>query len=158
MFRRLILSASTLLASVCLPAAPVLAASARPLTPAAVVTAFSRLLEQHHALEAVDRYVAADFIEHDSTVAGGDRAGLIQYLERNGWTDSGHPPTTTIHRDRLIASGPYVVILQHLRRAPGNPTLVFVDIFRVERGRIVEHWDVMEPVPAHPANTRHKMY
>ena len=27
-----------------------------------------------------------------------------------------------------------------------------VDIFRVEDGRIVEHWDVMQPVPAESNN------
>jgi predicted SnoaL-like aldol condensation-catalyzing enzyme len=28
-----------------------------------------------------------------------------------------------------------------------------VDIFRVEDGRVVEHWDVLQPVPAESANT-----
>jgi predicted SnoaL-like aldol condensation-catalyzing enzyme len=127
------------------------------LSPRAVVSAFSHLIESHQALEGVDRYVARDFIEHDPTVPGGNRDGMIQYLKAQGWTQ---PSTekSNIHIDRIIASGEYVVVHQHLRRAPDQPVLVFVDIFRVHGGQIVEHWDVMQPVPANPANTQHAMY
>jgi predicted SnoaL-like aldol condensation-catalyzing enzyme len=127
------------------------------LSPKAVVSAFSQLIENHQALDGVDRYVARDFIEHDPTVPGGNREGMIQYLKAQGWTQ----PSTVksdIHIDRIIASGEYVVVHQHLRRGQGQPVLVFVDIFRVRGGRIVEHWDVMQPVPANPANTQHAMY
>lgn len=34
------------------------------------------------------------------------------------------------------------------------PETVIVDIFRVENGKIAEHWDVMQPVPANPVNKR----
>jgi predicted SnoaL-like aldol condensation-catalyzing enzyme len=27
-----------------------------------------------------------------------------------------------------------------------------VDIFRVEDGKVVEHWDIIQPVPESPAN------
>ena len=30
---------------------------------------------------------------------------------------------------------------------PDDPGQVVVDIFRVDDGRIVEHWDVMQPAP-----------
>ena len=33
-----------------------------------------------------------------------------------------------------------------------DPGLAAIDIFRLEEGKIVEHWDVVQPVPAKPAN------
>ena len=133
------------------------AGTAAPLSAQAVVTAFSHMIEDHHALEGVARYVAPDFIEHDPSVPGGNREGMILYLKDHGWTQPGSAKSD-IHIDRIVASGALVVVHQHLRRAPREPVLVFVDIFRVRDGRIVEHWDVMQPVPANPANTQHTMY
>lgn len=126
-------------------------------SPRAVVADFSRLIESHRALEGVDKYIAADFIEHDPTVPGGDRAGMIRYLTDHGWTQPSSEKSD-IHIDRIIASGELVVVHQHLRRSADQPVLVFVDIFRVRGGKIVEHWDVSQPVPANPANTQHTMY
>lgn len=34
------------------------------------------------------------------------------------------------------------------------PQTVIVDIFRVENGKIAEHWDVMQAVPANSVNPR----
>jgi predicted SnoaL-like aldol condensation-catalyzing enzyme len=37
--------------------------------------------------------------------------------------------------------------------SPDDLGQAVVDIFRVEDGRIVEHWDVLQPVPAESANS-----
>ena len=36
--------------------------------------------------------------------------------------------------------------------SPDDPGLVSLDMFRLEDGRIVEHWDVIQEVPAESAN------
>ena len=41
--------------------------------------------------------------------------------------------------------------------SPDDLGHVVVGIFRVEDGRIVEHWDVMQQVPTESANT-HRMF
>jgi predicted SnoaL-like aldol condensation-catalyzing enzyme len=148
---------AAVLIGLCLACTAALADTPAQLSPKAVVTAFSHLIESHQALEGVDRYVASDFVEHDPAVAGGNRDGMIQYLKDHGWTQPS-AVKSDIHIDRIIAAGEYVVVHQHLRRGPDQPVLVFVDIFRVRDGRIAEHWDVMQPVPAQPANTQHTMY
>jgi predicted SnoaL-like aldol condensation-catalyzing enzyme len=55
---------------------------------------------------------------------------------------------------RVIGEDDLVVLHSHVRMVPEdqNGTAV-VDIFRVQDGKVVEHWDVLQPVPAESANT-----
>jgi predicted SnoaL-like aldol condensation-catalyzing enzyme len=53
---------------------------------------------------------------------------------------------------RLVAEGDLVVVHSHLVRKPGDRGMTVMDIFRLENGKIVEHWDVLQEVPESPAN------
>ncbi len=53
---------------------------------------------------------------------------------------------------RVIAEGDLVVLHYHLPMTPDDLGRAVVDIFRVEDGKIVEHWDVLQDVPAQSAN------
>ena len=46
---------------------------------------------------------------------------------------------------RFVAEGNFVVVLSEAD-LPSGPTAVY-DLFRVENGKIVEHWDVLTPIP-----------
>jgi predicted SnoaL-like aldol condensation-catalyzing enzyme len=57
---------------------------------------------------------------------------------------------------RAIAEKDLVVIHSHCLDNPADPKdrgQAYVDIFRVQGGKIVEHWDVGQPVPEKSANT-----
>jgi hypothetical protein len=51
-----------------------------------------------------------------------------------------------------ILDGDHVIVHVHVVRFPGDPGLAVIDIFRVEDDAIVEHWDVLQEVPAKPVN------
>jgi predicted SnoaL-like aldol condensation-catalyzing enzyme len=54
---------------------------------------------------------------------------------------------------RLFAEGDFVIAHTHGVRVPDQPGTAIVDIFRLENTKIVEHWDVMQPIPEQSANS-----
>ena len=53
---------------------------------------------------------------------------------------------------RAFAEGDYVILHVHGVREPGERGVAIIDIFRLENGKIVEHWDVAQDVPEKAAN------
>lgn len=53
---------------------------------------------------------------------------------------------------RAFAEGDFVALHVHVKLQPDELGLAIVDIFRLEHGKIVEHWDVRQPVPETAAN------
>jgi predicted SnoaL-like aldol condensation-catalyzing enzyme len=54
---------------------------------------------------------------------------------------------------RIIADGNLVVVHSHGQFAAGDRGIAVVDILRVQGCRIMEHWDVVQPVPEQPVNS-----
>lgn len=48
---------------------------------------------------------------------------------------------------RVFADGDFVVLHVHVVPEPGALGSAHVDIFRVQNGKIVEYWDVDNPIP-----------
>ena len=62
-------------------------------------------------------------------------------------------PSSRSEIKRVVAEGDLVMLHVHSVREPGQRGRAIVDIFRVENGKIVEHWDVIQDVPDKSANT-----
>lgn len=96
---------------------------------------------------AVDRYIAPEYIQH-SSLAEPSVAALKSFLDRVRVESP--DARQTIHRS--FVDGDHVIVHTRVERWPDDPGLAVVDIFRVEGGMIVEHWDVIQDVPAMPVN------
>ncbi len=87
------------------------------------------------------------YIQHNPTVADGPDGlrNLVVFL--HGLFPDSH---TTF--ERVIAQGDLVLLQDKVVTTPGTAGQQIIDIYRVERNKIVEHWDNLEPVPASSVN------
>jgi predicted SnoaL-like aldol condensation-catalyzing enzyme len=99
---------------------------------ALVLDAFDALFNRRD-FEAADRYWSPDYIQHSAGIGPG-RDGLFALVRsvRRQYESA-----------MVVAEGDYVMV--HGRfSGGGRPTRIVVDILRIEKGRLAEHWDVMQ--------------
>jgi predicted SnoaL-like aldol condensation-catalyzing enzyme len=114
----------------------------------AFVSSFADLLYRRRQVQAAfENYAAPDMIQHDPGLPDGRSAAIAELtpiLSR--------PETHITIAHVLVCHGMGVI---HLRSQYGaNPGHVIFDIMRFEGGRIVEHWDVFQPVTTSAVNPR----
>jgi predicted SnoaL-like aldol condensation-catalyzing enzyme len=95
----------------------------------------------------VDEFFAPDYIQHNPIAASG-ASGLKTFLD---WARSTSPGATHEVK-RMFADGDHVIAHVHVVINPGDRGNAVIDIFRIENGRVAEHWDAAQAIPAQAAN------
>jgi predicted SnoaL-like aldol condensation-catalyzing enzyme len=104
-------------------------------------------INQHKPEEAVAKYLGPYYRQHNPGAADGPDA-FIAFMKRFVQTY----PDFHMELKRMVAEGNYVALHSHLTLKSGDRGTAVVDIFRLENGKIVEHWDVIQEIPGTSAN------
>lgn len=115
-----------------------------------LVTDFYQEVVGNKNVQAIDKYIADDYIQHNPVLSDGKKA-LKEAL--TAWYKAAPKETIDVHH--LSAEGNLVYI--HTKSKEHGKIVSIIDIFRIGNNKIVEHWDVIQPVPEKSANP-HPMF
>jgi len=150
MIRRpmIVLALGWLAAALLAPGAPARAAdTAQEEANKKVVVDFYEKAINQKDFEAASKYFGNRYVQHNPGAADGPE-GLKAFL---GFLKEKFPQSRSEIK-RVFADGDYVILHVHAVREPGTRGSAIVDIFKLEGGKIVEHWDVVQPIPEKAAN------
>jgi predicted SnoaL-like aldol condensation-catalyzing enzyme len=112
-----------------------------------VVLAFYEAALNELDFDKASAYLGPYYRQHNPNAADGAEGmrGFIDFLRAT--YPHNHSEITQVFVD-----GDYVILRVHNKRTPESLGNAIVDIFRLEGGLIVEHWDSVQPIPEKSAN------
>jgi predicted SnoaL-like aldol condensation-catalyzing enzyme len=98
--------------------------------------------------DAAVKFIGPRYVQHNPTAPDG-LEGFKAFL---GFLREKFPDSHSEIK-RVFADGDYVILHVHSVREKGSRGRAIVDIFKLEDGKIVEHWDVVQDIPEKSVNT-----
>lgn len=104
------------------------------------ITAYQRIFGDLD-VTGVDEYISDDFLQHNPTTPDGQEGvkGLVQMLVSQG-----------VQKQKIVFKHVVAeddIVFLHSRYEMAGKEWRFIDIYRVENGKLVEHWDAMMQMP-----------
>ena len=112
-----------------------------------VALSFLRLAASGKVREAYQKHIAPNF-KHHNPYFRGDAESLMVGMEENAAKN----PNKVLEVQRAIEEGGRVAVHSRLRMKPGESGLAVVHIFKFQGDRIIELWDLGQPVPENSPN------
>jgi predicted SnoaL-like aldol condensation-catalyzing enzyme len=111
------------------------------------VLAFYEAAINQKDFDAASKYLGSRYVQHNPGAPDGPEGlkGFLQFLREKF-------PNAHSEIKRAFADGDYVILHVHAVREPGSRGAAIVDIFKLEQGKVVEHWDVRQDIPEKAAN------
>jgi predicted SnoaL-like aldol condensation-catalyzing enzyme len=113
-----------------------------------VIAFYEKALNDRDPATAFRLYGGKYYRQHNPLIEDGEQ-GVRKFA---AWIhDNPRNPRAVIKR--VFAEGDYVILhVQWTGLMDGERGEAVVDIFRLEGGKVVEHWDVIQPIPETAAN------
>lgn len=92
-------------------------------------------------IEAASMHFGERYIQHNPNIADGAN-GFKAYLQQLKQSF----PLVRGEVKRIFAEGDFVIVHMHAKREPEEEGLAIVDIFRLKDSKLVEHWEVRQPI------------
>ena len=150
MSRRLLIASFALAAALAaVPAQRTLAADAAQMeqNKKTVMALYDAALNKLDFEEAA-KYLGPRYTQHNPNAKDGPEGlkGFITFLKEKY-------PQTHSEIKKIFADGDYVFVHVHAVREPGTRGFAIFDLFKLENGKVVEHWDTVQPIPETAQNT-----
>ncbi len=112
-----------------------------------IVADFAEIFfHQRDVRRAFEKHVVEDYIQHNPTIADGREAAILSLHDKFAHPDA------RFEIKKILVDGDLAVV--HVRAFPmGGKEAAVADFFRLENGKIVEHWDVLQLVPEGSVNS-----
>lgn len=107
----------------------------------ASATSFLKLVAERKVQEAYDKFISPEFIHHNQYFKG-DRQSLMTGMEEAGRTN----PNKQLEIRKVFEDGDTVITLSHVKQKPDEVGGAVVHIFRFDNHRVVELWDLGQPI------------
>lgn len=111
-----------------------------------VVQFYEQFFNRHEVAKAAE-IVSEDYKQHNPEVPDGKKPFVNYFSQFFKET-----PQSKARIVRTASSGDLVWLQVHSTNTPSDRGQAVLDIFRVKNGKIVEHWDIIQDVPAQSAN------
>jgi predicted SnoaL-like aldol condensation-catalyzing enzyme len=108
---------------------------------------FLQLAASGKACEAFKMYTDSGFIHHNPFFKG-DAKSLMTAMDENAQQN----PDKIFEVKQTIEDGQRVAVHSHVKQHPEDIGATVIHIFRFEQGRIVELWDIGQPIPVESLN------
>ena len=112
-----------------------------------VVEFLDMVFNQKKVKEGFDKYTGPTYRQHNPFAADGAQPAidfLAPYLASHA--------EYRYNFKHVYVDGDIVIVHSHVTRDANDRGSAVVDIFRIEKGKVVEHWDVVQPIPEKSAN------